>query len=617
MNNSKVVQEKKNKYFLCFLILTCFQITFSQENGKAKDTAKVYRSIENYSKKSKFTKFIHKLFFEPIEKQNDVKPLKSKYKKQKYNKFEGKIIRRIKVTTLDPFSYSVIDTNQTPKKTLAKIGNKIHVKTYNFAIYNLLLFKRNKPLDSLLVKESERLIRRQRFVRSVAITTTLVEKNSDSVDVSIRVLDSWSLTPDFTLSGSKTTYFIRERNFLGTGHEFVNYFSKDINTNENGYGTSYTIPNIRNTYIKSSIGYELDLNRNYKEYINIERPFFSPFARWAAGIYLDQQFERINSVSQIRDTLLNSKSMSRDFWAGHSIPIFKGNSEFDRATNFVTTVRYLNKEFSEKPIVNKDSLGVFSNENLYLFTMGISSRKYTQDKYIFNFNVIEDIASGYVLSVTTGTQNKNHKDRTYFGAKASFGSYFDFGYLSANLEYGTFFDKKTTEQSAYNFSITYFTNLIESGKWKFRQFIKPQAVIGTKRIDSNSDKITLNGTTGLAGFNSNTLFGTKKLLLTFQTQGYSPWQVIGFRLNPFINYTLGMLGESGTGFNNSKLYSEFGVGVIISNDYLVFSNFQFSFSFFPTLPEDIPNYYKTNSIKTYDFGLQEFDIAKPQLVNYQ
>ena len=78
-----------------------------------------------------------------------------------------------------------------------------------------------------------------------------------------------------------------------------------------------------------------------------------------------------------------------------------------------------------------------------------------------------------------------------------------------------------------------------------------------------------------------------------------------------------MLGESGTGFNNSKLYSEFGVGVIISNDYLVFSNFQFSFSFFPTLPNDISNYYTTNSIKTYDFGLQEFDIAKPLIVNYQ
>jgi len=147
--------------------------------------------------------------------------------------------------------------------------------------------------------------------------------------------------------------------------------------------------------------------------------------------------------------------------------------------------------------------------------------------------------------------------------------------------------------------------------------VKPQAIIGTKRIDSNTDKLTLNGDTGIPGFGSNTLYGTKKLLMTFQTQAYSPWHVVGFRLNPFLSYTMGMLGQPDTGFRNSKLYSELAVGIIISNDYWVFSNFQFSFSYFPILPEDLSSVYKTNSLKTYDFGLQEFEIAKPVLVSYQ
>ena len=181
---------KKFKYLFYFLILIYGQTSFAQVNQKKEDTAKVYRAIETYSKKRKFTKFIHRLIFEPItEKKKISKPVK-KIKKQNYTKLEGKIIRNIKVTTLDPFSYSVSDTNQKPTKRFAKIGNALHAKTKQFAIYNILLFKKNKPLDSLLVKESERLIRRQRFVRSVAITTALVSKNSDSVDVSIRVLDS-------------------------------------------------------------------------------------------------------------------------------------------------------------------------------------------------------------------------------------------------------------------------------------------------------------------------------------------------------------------------------------------------------------------------------------------
>ena len=608
---------KKYKSLLFVLVLLSYQAVCCQEQGKAKDTAKVYKAIENYSKGSKFKTFVYKLLFEPISKQKVTKVVVAKMKKQNYKQLEGKIIRRIKVTTLDPFSYSVTDTNQVPTKKLAKIGNSLHLKSKKFAIYNLLLFKKNKPLDSILVKETERLIRRQRFVRSVAIMSTLVSKHSDSVDVSIRVLDSWSMAPDFTLSGSKSTFFVRERNFVGTGHEFATNVSKNLDGGGQGFGANYTIPTIKNTYILTTLSYERDFDNNYKQFVNIERPFYSPVTKWAGGIYLDQMFGKEQAINSSTDTILNSKSRVKDFWGGHSISIFKGNTEFERFTNFVVSARFLNKEYSEVPLVGIDSLGVFSKENLSLISFGISSRKYTQDKYIFNFNITEDIASGYTFSITTGSQNKNQSNRMYFGARAAYGKYFSFGYLSSNLEYGTFFEGRSTVQSAYNFNITYFSNLLDTGKWKFRQFIKPQAIIGTKRIDSNTDKITLNGENGIAGFNSNKIFGTKKLLLTFQTQGYSPWQVIGFRLNPFINYTLGMIGQPGIGFRNSKLYSEFGVGVIISNDYLVFSNFQFSLSFFPILPEDASNSYKSNSLKTYDFGLQEFDIAKPLLVRYQ
>ncbi len=609
---------KTFKYLSSFFILICFHTSWAQVNQKKEDTAKVYRAIENYSKKRKFTNYIHRLIFEPItEKKQISKPVK-KIKTQNYAKFEGKIIRNIKITTLDPFSYSITDTTKKPTKKMAKIGNALHPKTKDFAIYNILLFRKNKPLDSLLMKESERLIRRQRFVRSVAITTTLVSKNSDSVDVSVRVLDSWSLVPDLTLSSSKSTFFLKERNFAGTGHEVSTSYTKSLTDNNSGYGASYTIPNIRNTFIKTALRYNLDINGNYVKSLDIERPFYSPYARWAAGMNFTQQFERSAPIdSSILDTTANSKSNSQDFWGGHSIQIFKGNTESKRATNFITTARFYNRSFKEKPLFGIDSLGVFSPEKLFLISMGVSSRTYKQDKYVFNFDIIEDIASGFVYSVTSGFRNRNSQNRVYFGAKVALGGYFSFGYLSTDLQYGTFFNKSTTEQSAYNFSVIYFTNLIDGGRWKFRQFIKPQAIIGKKRIDSVTDKLTLNGDTGIPGFDSNALYGTKKLLLTFQTQAYSPWHTVGFRFNPFLSYTMGMLGQSNRGFDSSKVYSELAVGVIISNDYWVFSNFQFSFSYFPMLPEDISRVYKTNSLKTYDFGLQDFEISKPLLVNYQ
>jgi hypothetical protein len=81
-----------------------------------------------------------------------------------------------------------------------------------------LLFKKNKPYTDLSIKESERIIRQQKFVNSVTITVALPEEKSDSVDVYIRVLDSWSSIPKFHYQLLKFIG-LKERNFFCIGHQ--------------------------------------------------------------------------------------------------------------------------------------------------------------------------------------------------------------------------------------------------------------------------------------------------------------------------------------------------------------------------------------------------------------
>ena len=79
-------------------------------------------------------------------------------------------------------------------------------------------FKKNSKCDSLLLKESERLIRSQRYVREVIITPVAIENSNDSIDVKVRVLDSWTLIPTGSLSSSESSIKLTERNILGFGH---------------------------------------------------------------------------------------------------------------------------------------------------------------------------------------------------------------------------------------------------------------------------------------------------------------------------------------------------------------------------------------------------------------
>lgn len=614
------------KLFYLLLFLSYSSLVCAQNKAVEKDSTGIYNKIEDFSKKRKFTKMLHKLLFQSTTKNK--RDLKHKPKERNYKPLEGKIIRNITIETLDPFGNSVTDTLKTTKNWLERTGNKVHIKSRKHTINNLLLFKQNAPLDTLLMNESERLIRSQNYVRSVQITPQLTEKDADSVDISIKVLDSWSLIPKGDFSTSKSKLRLKERNFLGFGHELNVGYTNRFSDGESAYETSYNVPNFKNTYINTIIGYQKNLDKSSSKFLNVERVFYSPYTKWAGGLYLDEQFRRDSLPdAQMQLSSQNFKYYTQDLWGGHSFRLFKGNTVRERTTNVISAARLFHIDYKERPSIAYDSIGFYSNETLILGSIGVASRQFVSDRYIFRDGIIEDVPVGTVYALTAGNQRKNQQDRLYLGAKASFGNYFNWGYFGASAEFGSFYKSLKADQTAYSFQLNYFTNLVALGeKWKLRQFIKPQFLIGTNRLDTNADRLSIDernvnsgissfNTAGIQGFNSE-LIGTKKIVLSLQSQFYSPWTVLGFRLNPFVNITSAIIGDEDINVNNSKLYSAFGLGFIIRNDYLVFNRFQLSFSFYPEIPGQGNNIFKTNSFETADFGFQNFALGKPNVIGY-
>ena len=605
----------QNKINLIFLVifLGCFDVLLAQDTLVKKDTDEVYSIIKNYSKKNKFTKLMHKIVLKsPVLKKKTTRDVQKSYKP-----FEGKIIRNINIITLDPFGYSEIDTLRKPKNWAEKTGNKIHLKTKRFAIMNLLLIKENEPFVSYLVKESERLVRTQRYINRVDIAPRLINNSKDSVDITIRVLDSWSLIPKGSVSNSKVNFKVIERNILGTGHELENQFKNRFSDGKNAYNVAYTVPNIKNTFISTKISYNIDLDNYYQKSIAIGRSFYSPLTKWAGGIYVDQQFRKDSlQDSNLVYATQNFKYSTHDFWIGRSFRIFKGYNESEPTTNLITTARFLNVKYLESPVLEYDTSDFYSNEKSALFGIGISSRNFIRNRYIFRNGIIEDVPIGKIFGITSGYQYKNSTDRYYLGGRAAFGNFYSWGFLSANFELGSFFEKANTKQTAFTFQANYFTNLMTIGTWKIRQFVKPELILGSNRVDILGDQLTINESQGLNGFKIAD-YGTKKAILTSQTQFYSPWDLWGFRLNPYFNYSVAMLGNNKKGLLQSKVYSKVGIGLIISNDYLVFSSFQISLSYYPSIPGTGEHVFKTNAFETTDFGFQDFELAKPRTVIYK
>ncbi len=604
-----------------------FCLTFSlicpaqQKSEIKKDSAGVYRNIESLSKKNKVYKFIYGQLFRTLP-PNVSGSLVSEVKKkiiaqQYYSRFEGKIIRNIEIASYDPFGYDSKDTSRVPRSLLEKGGNAVHARSMHLTIKKLLIVKKNEQFDSLRVRESERLIRSQRFINEVIFRPVLTDKNSDSVDIFIRVYDVWSIIVITDISKLGLSVDIKDKNFLGLGHEFQNVYSKKYNTGEENYRATYFISNIRNMYISSLVSFNIDEKNNYDRILSINRPFYSAFAKWAGGAYYQKHFNR--SILYDLDSIpfnQNYKSRTHDYWTGKAWHIQRGLTENARTTQLILTGRVFNIHYLEKPLPEFDSLRIYSNETFCFASIGLSRRRYDQDRYIFRYGNIEDVPVGKAYSIVSGYQIKNNTGRYYMGARAYWGQYHPWGYFSTNIEYGTFIHRSSQQEGSLTFAANYFTNTFNVRKWMIRQFVKPQCTFGFNRL--TYENLSINNELGIRGFNSLTLSGkSQKIVITLQTQSYAPWNVLGFRFGPYFISSFGMLGTDLKGFTRSPVYSQYGVGLLIRNEYLIYHSIQISIAFYPTIPGTGDDIFKINPVKTTDFGFRDFEVGRPSTVPYQ
>ncbi|HET6556194.1 MAG TPA: hypothetical protein VFG54_02705, partial [Prolixibacteraceae bacterium] len=308
---------------------------------------------------------------------------------------------------------------------------------------------------------------------------------------------------------------------------------------------------------------------------------------------------------------LSARTNINDLWAAWSWPLYKGKSLAARTTHIVLSGRMLRTRYSDRLPITA-SLNIFNQENFYFTGIGFTSRRYIQDRYVINYGKIEDVPVGRAFGITTGL-NIQQNNLFYLGFKFALGNYYRFGYFSNHVEYGSWIGKKGFQQQVITVRMNYYTHLFNIGYWKVRQFIKPTAIIGINRLPT--DNLTLSE--GMQGFEDLKTPATRMMVLTLQTQSYAPWEMYGFRFGPYIFSSLGMLRHRSPDISDKRLYAVLGLGVLIKNNYLLINTFQFSFSYYPFLPGRGYDIINLNAYKTTDYGFNNFEIAKPQVVDYR
>ena len=582
------------------------------------DSLRFYKKIKHFAYKYKLTSLLYDAtFVDPEQKEYHLQPVSKETKNvNPYLKYQGRIIKEIKVTVFDPFGHSVNDTIERNTNKLERFGNKTHITTRRFVILNKLLFKKDEPINALSLSESERTLRGTVFVSDARIYIT-ESKNKDSVIVNVIVQDKWPILVPILVSDIFVDAKFIHNNLFGVGQQFGQYnrWKKPGEFEFTGY---YGIANIDNTYISSNLGYTTD-KYGTRVGLSFDRPFFSPLTQWAGGVSVSHWWKDYKYT----DTLAaeNKKSplniLGYDVWGGKSFKLnklSKDRSIFNQSTNIIIGSRFYETKYLNRPSINIDPFQSYYNTTALLGNVGFSFQQYYKDKYIYRFGANEDVPEGLILQFTCGALKQEFKKiRYYTGIEIARAKHLDFGYISATLSYGVFFNAKVSNDVTINYRLAYFSNLLKNGRWLFREFLNFNLVHGENKL--TGETINFSGEE-LYGFENRTLNGNTKMTLNSETVAYLPYQLIGFHFAPVINIGIGMIGSPTHKLLTSNLYQAYTLGVMIRNENLLSNTFQFSIGAYPFFPEDGKFVMKYNPISTFTLKIRIFSISKPEFISY-
>ncbi len=601
--------------------LLCLHTAFSQQP----DTTDLYYRLHKKADKHKVTRWIYQgIFRNPIVKHDTFPPKQDTKKTNAFSAFQGKVIRHIEIVSMDPFGFSVNDTLKQTPNNIERLGNKYHINTRKYIIRNILLFKPNKKLDPLEISESERLIRLYPYVNDARIYVSRITtgSNADSVDITVMVQDKWSAIIGSSFDVNNPNIKIVERNLFGLGHQLeqsITHHNSDGTISTSG---KYTIFNTGNTFINSSVFYST--SPSDKQWgVAFDRPFYSALAKWAGGASYIRNYSSFNIIQnneglneqRITYPIING---TEDIWVAKNFPTThqKTASINKRSDNYVVGLRYNHLKYAERPPFTVDTNQLNRNQMMILNNIGFSKRKYYKDRYLFRFGANEDIPEGHSIEYVQGFLNKEASSTWYYaGVKLAAGKHYDhFGYLSAGISYGTFYNRTFIGAGVVNVDAYYFSDLFVSGKWFFRQFSRCQYTQGIDRLPYES--ININGKQ-MYGFSSDLVTAKSKMILNLEVVMYAPYEFIGFKFAPVLMCGFAKTGNGVNDLLNSYTYQAHALGILIRNEHLITSTFEISIGLYPYVPGKGDYLLKLNPVGSYNIKARDYNIGKPELVPYQ
>ena len=192
---------------------------------------------------------------------------------------EGERIGTITIHVRDIFDTSKPGEN----KALYRLANRLHIDTHEQALRAQLLFTEGDVYSERVLEETERALRRLRYIREPHVR--VVSRHDGVVDIEVSANDVWTLSPGLSYGrkggANSTSIEFDDFNVLGTGKRFS--IGAHNGAERSSTAFLWRDPNVFGTRWTSEASYA-DSDDGNSAALEIERPFYSFDTRWTAGV---------------------------------------------------------------------------------------------------------------------------------------------------------------------------------------------------------------------------------------------------------------------------------------------------------------------------------------------
>jgi outer membrane protein assembly factor BamA len=190
---------------------------------------------------------------------------------------QGARIGTIRIVVGDVFATELPEENNN----FFRLANHLHIETKPSVIRRQLLFKEGDAYVDRLLRESERNLRRNRYLYSAEVIPTAV--HDGVVDLEVRTRDVWTFKPGIEYGrtgGTNSSGFeLQESNLFGYGKELTVAHRTDVDRTSDEF--RYFDPQLIGSHAQFLLSHSTNSDGK-RDNAYIDRPFYAIDSHWSA-----------------------------------------------------------------------------------------------------------------------------------------------------------------------------------------------------------------------------------------------------------------------------------------------------------------------------------------------